>query len=376
MFTCPNCQGVIERQQQADGIHWVCHTCGGCTVNLSVLRRSRSAEFISDLWTKVRNGDGVFGRPCPACNKPMLTVQVNGEALDTCKVCQFVWFDPGEFELTPLLPPPKPKVEEKELPQAAKEMLAMYEVKRLAEEAGPEPADDWKMIPAVLGLPVERDDDLNEHRAWATWGLCLAVFICSALAFSNLDEIVSELGLVPDKFWRWGGVTAITSFFLHGSWWHLISNLYFLFVFGDNVENRVGWRRMLILVFTATISGNLLHALAEPRSGLPCIGASGGISGVLAFYALAFAERKISILWHYQFRGFRWIEMSAWTAFGLWFMLQLFSTVQQLTGLGHVSALAHMGGVIAGGVLWFVWKPSLPKTKSEECPIGEELNRS
>lgn len=373
MFYCPNCQGEIDRERHEDGLHWVCNTCGGRTVNLSVLRKSRTAEFVSSLWAKVRNGDGLFGRACPACEQPMLTVRLSsregGEELDACKLCQFIWFDPEEFERTPKAVPVKPKIPERELPQKAKEALAMYEVKRLAEESGPEPSADWKTIPAMLGLPVERDGDTHKTPTWATWGLCVAVFMLSALAFRNLSAYVDAFGMVPSELIRLAGLTAITSFFLHGSWVHLLGNLYFLFVFGDNVESRIGWRRMLLLILAATFAGDLLHAIADPRSSVPCIGASGGISGVLAFYALAFPEQKISILWHYQYRGVRWIEMSAWTAFGLWCGLQLLIVVQQLAGMGHVSALAHLGGVMAGGALWFLWKASLPKPEKGECPI-------
>jgi len=343
-------------------------------VNLSVLRKTRSAAFVSELWTKVRNGDGVFERACPACTKPMQTVSVASgagwEELDACKACQFVWFDPEEFERTPIAVPVKPKEEPRELPQKAKEALALYEVQRIAEEnAGPEPSSDWKAIPAVLGLPVERDDDAHDKPAWATWGLCAAVLLVSVMAFTNLYAAVNTFGLVPDQFWRYGGLTSFTSFFLHGSWMHLLGNLYFLFVFGDNVEHRIGRRRMLMLVFGATFAGDLLHTLGDARSSVPCIGASGGISGVLGFYALAFPEKKLSILWTSRYSRPRWIEMSAWTAFGLWIGMQVLLVVKQLTGLGHVSALAHLGGVIAGGLLWLLWKGSLPKPEKKDCPI-------
>ena len=370
MFHCPNCQGEIERERHEDGLHWVCRSCSGRTVNLSVLRKTRSAAFVAELWAKVRNGDGVFDRACPACTKPMLTVSVASgagwEELDACKVCQFVWFDPEEFQRIPIAVPVKPKDEPRELPQKAKEALALYEVQRLGEQVGPEPASEWKTIPAALGLPVERDDDGHDKPAWATWGLCAVVLLVSVMAFTDLYAAVNTFGLVPDQFWRYGGLTSFTSFFLHGSWVHLLGNLYFLFVFGDNVEHRIGRRRMLMLVFCATFAGDLMHVLGDARSSVPCIGASGGISGVLAFYALAFPDKKLSILWTSRYTKPWWIEMSAWTAFGLWIAMQMLIVMQQLAGLGRVSALAHLGGVMAGAVLWLLWKNSLPK---KECPI-------
>jgi membrane associated rhomboid family serine protease/Zn-finger nucleic acid-binding protein len=374
MFYCPNCQGEIERERRADGFHWVCRQCGGRTVNLSVLKKTRSHDFVSDLWTKVRNGDGTYGRPCPSCEKPMLTVRLStlgsDEEFDACKVCQFVWFDPDEFERTPETSTPVPTATPpRELPLKAKQALALYEVERMKDNAGPVPESGWKAIPAVLGLPVERDDDCHENHAWVTWALCVIVFLVSALAFQNLREVVYQYGLIPNEIGRLGGLTMITSFFLHGSWGHLLGNLYFLYVFGDNVENRIGWRRMLILVFCATIGGDLLHTVAKPDSIIPCVGASGGISGVLAFYALAFPEQKISMFWASRYTRPQWIHMSAWTAFGLWCGLQLLVVIQQLAGIGRVSGLAHLGGVLVGGVLWLLWKNSLPNKEDAACEI-------
>jgi membrane associated rhomboid family serine protease len=110
---------------------------------------------------------------------------------------------------------------------------------------------------------------------------------------SNLHQIVMQFGLVPAELWRDGGITLITSFFLHGDLFHLIGNAYFLLIFGDNVEDQLGRWRYALVVLLAALAGDLLHVAADPRDTVPCIGASGGISGVIVFYALKFPQARL-----------------------------------------------------------------------------------
>src|SRR5262249_20754925 len=154
--------------------------------------------------------------------------------LDVCKICQFVWFDPKEFEAAPK-PDPATAVEAKpELPQAAREAIALAEVQRMGGQARAEdPALDelWKTIPAFFGMPVESDTEPLQHTPWLTWGTAALITIISGLAFFNLKEIVGQFGFVPAEAWRYGGLTSLTSFFLHGGVLHLVSNMYFLLIF-------------------------------------------------------------------------------------------------------------------------------------------------
>jgi membrane associated rhomboid family serine protease len=294
---------------------------------------------------------------------------VAGETLKlgVCKRCEFVWFDATEYESIPPLPP-KPKdpleVDEKDLPQAAREALALYKVQQIAERAreeDPEPDANWKAVPALLGLPVEMDSDPLTRIPWATFSLTAIIALISIRAFFDLKNAVEQFGLIPDQAWRYGGLTFLTSFFLHAGIFHLVSNLYFLIVFGIHVENYLGWKRWLFLVGSAATAGNLLHVMADPRGAVPCIGASGGISGLIAFYALKFPHARLGILFRYYYVYFKWIQFPAWVAFILWILLQFWGAYKQIAGFSNVSALAHLGGTALGVLLWAVWK----KTESQ-----------
>ena len=98
--------------------------------------------------------------------------------------------------------------------------------------------------------------------------------------------------------------------------------MYFLLVFGDNVENFWKPGRYLALIVLAAFIGDIAHIVAEPRSEIPCIGASGGIAGIIVFYALEFPHVKLGFLLRYLFL-FRWIRLPAWFVFVLWFCLSI-----------------------------------------------------
>jgi membrane associated rhomboid family serine protease len=295
-------------------------------------------------------------------------------ALDVCRACQFVWFDPREFEAMP--PAPVPVVPVDRTPQAVKEAVAIMQVQQMARrqaEAEPE-LDDLRSLPALLGLPVETDPGIFQQRPWLTWAVALLIALVSVGAFFD-HRLIVEFALVPAKLWRYGGLTTLTSFFLHGGIWHLLSNLYFLVVFGDNVEDYLGRRRWLLLLLLATLGGDVLHVLGDPRSALPCIGASGGISGLLAFYAFRFPQARLGMRWwaRYSLRA-NWFTFPAWGGFAVWMGLQLFGVMQQFSGFSHVSSLAHLGGALVGVACWFCWRrievppEALPKAQMGEAP--------
>jgi membrane associated rhomboid family serine protease len=183
--------------------------------------------------------------------------------------------------------------------------------------------------------------------------------LVSVLSFSDLRSVVQNWGLIPAQLWRHGGLTLASSFFLHGGIWHLVGNVYFLLVFGDNVEDYLGRWRWLALLVAASLLGDTMHVLFEPRSTMPCVGASGGISGLIVFYALAFPRARLSFMWRYWLY-FRWIGMPAWVALVLWLLLQSWGAYAQFMGFSHVSATAHLGGAGVGFLAWLAWHRTKP----------------
>jgi membrane associated rhomboid family serine protease len=277
--------------------------------------------------------------------------------LDVCRSCQFLWFDPKELDRLPKKPPAKS--DKVELPPEAREKIALLEVQREAERAAQEshseygPDETWQWIPGLLGLPIECSGNPVGLIPWATWAVAVLLIGMFALTAANLEQVINAYGLVPAEWWRLGGLTLVTCFFLHGGLWHLIGNTYFLLIFGDNVEEYLGRLKYVLLVLLATLAGGAAHVAAAPGSELPCVGASGGISGVIVFYALKFPEARLGILFRYWF-CFRWLHMPAYVALILWLLMQFVLAGLQLSELTNVSALAHLGGASVGIVAWLL----------------------
>lgn len=151
-------------------------------------------------------------------------------------------------------------------------------------------------------------------------------------------------------------LTLITSMFMHGGWAHLFGNMLFLWIFGDNVEHRMGHVRYLIFYLVCGVLASLAHVfstviIATQQSSLliPSLGASGAISGVLGGYLLLYPTRRVTVIL------FRFLtDVPAWVAIGIWFAFQLISGLGLLGGgsqQGGVAYAAHIGGFIAGLVL-------------------------
>ena len=366
MYLCPRCHQALIKKVEAEGVHWHCDACGGNVIGVCVVRKHIGEDRMAGIWRQVFPLNNHDGGACPICSKTMTLATVKLEVKEMtfaiCKVCEFIWFKAGVFEALPLAPP-KPhvlgEIDYANIPMELREKLAMMKVDEIAEKARAEeqmPDDPWKAIPSVLGLPIEMDSTETESTPWATYSLSVVIALVSVAAFFNLRQIVESYGLIPDQVWRYYGLTLVTSFFLHGSPFHLIGNLYFLLIFGRGVENNLGPWRWLLIVLVADQTGNLLHILGNVHDDRPCIGASGGISGIITYYALKFPHARLGMLLNYGYVYWRWIQFPAWVAFLLWILLQTYGVWAQMSGFSNVSALAHFGGVGVGFVFWLVWR--------------------
>src|SRR5436309_12913752 len=114
--------------------------------------------------------------------------------------------------------------------------------------------------------------------------------------------------------------------------------------------------RYLLLIGMAAIIGDLAHIALDPRSQTPCIGASGGIAGVITFYALNFPRMRLAFLMRLGFVWFRWIRLPAWFGFVLWILFLIIGTLEHIAGMRSVSSAAHLGGAAMGVLAWLVWR--------------------
>jgi membrane associated rhomboid family serine protease len=170
------------------------------------------------------------------------------------------------------------------------------------------------------------------------------------------DKIVFSLGAIPAVVLGQGEVparlagfpgwaTLITSLFLHGGWIHLLSNMLFLWIFGDNVEDSMGHIRYLVFYLLCGVLATLMHAFAQPTSDVPLIGASGAISGVLGAYLLLHPRARLLVL----FLSIIPLRLPAWVVLGSWIGLQFLNLGD--TADSDVAWWAHIGGFMAGAIL-------------------------
>ncbi len=179
-------------------------------------------------------------------------------------------------------------------------------------------------------------EDRLLNQAVATYGLVPAAFL------AGLERNAADIAVY---------LPLITNLFLHGGWLHIIGNLWYLKIFGDNVEDYLGHGRFLLFYLLCGVIANLVQVFVDPASTVPTIGASGAISGVLGAYFISFPLAKVSTLIPIFF-FVTVIEIPAMLFLGLWFFLQLQSGTASLYMTGtNVAWWAHVGGFAAGVIL-------------------------
>lgn len=202
---------------------------------------------------------------------------------------------------------------------------------------------------------------------------CVVVFLLEAAAGQEgMQRIAYRYGLVPSVFFGndifppgFGALpapaTLFTSMFLHGGWMHLIGNMLFLWIFGNNIEDELGHLRFGIFYVLSGLGAAFLQLFLTPDSQVPMVGASGAISGVLGAYMLLYPRARILTL---VFLGFfiTTMRIAAGWFLGIWFGMQaLFALASTPTdGGGGVAFWAHVGGFLAGIGLLFILKPRTP----------------
>jgi membrane associated rhomboid family serine protease len=166
-----------------------------------------------------------------------------------------------------------------------------------------------------------------------------------------LAEFFYSWGLVPRFVMQGSGYeTILTSMFLHGGWMHIIGNMLFLFIFGDNLEDQMGHGPFLIFYLAAGCAAAALQIAADPTSQVPMVGASGAIAGVMGAYLLMFPKARVDVL-IFIVIFVRVFPIPAWIVLGLWIGIQAVSGAVTPTEGGGVAYWAHVGGFVAGLVL-------------------------
>ncbi len=354
MLTCPRCAAPLKALRVGPMAAWDCGGCGGRAVSTPMLRNTVPRERWKAIQRAVVMTEAASTHPCPSCRNPMHEAETQGLTFETCRRCQLLWFDQGEA------PEPEPR---KRLSPEAAEAAARFEVESIARRGAIEgdaaaPLTTWRILSIRFGMPFEIDAPPSAIVPWTTIALTVAVMALGLLTLGDAAWI-ARFAFVPSAPLRYGGATLVTYFFLHASLFHLFGNAYFLAIFGDNVEEAVGWRRFLLMTLLGTALGAFAHALLDPRRDVPLVGASAGISALLAYYAFRFPRARIG--W------FGW-NLPAWAYFAIWAGFQMLTSIQQAAGFSNASAFGHLGGAAVGVAFWAAQRRMSPWTSKEGPP--------
>lgn len=203
-------------------------------------------------------------------------------------------------------------------------------------------------------LPIGDDNSSRRTVPIVTYLLIALNLLFFFVELSGGEPFIEKWAFVPSRFLANPGadfLTLFTSMFMHAGWVHLGGNMLYLWIFGDNVEDRFGHAKFLIFYVICGLAATAAQLAFSLDSNIPNLGASGAIAGVLGAYILLFPKARVSVL-----QGQRVIPMSALIVIGIWFILQLFSGIGSIAAVntGGVAYMAHIGGFIAGLALTFL----------------------
>ena len=204
-------------------------------------------------------------------------------------------------------------------------------------------------------LPIGDDNSARRTVPVVTYALLALNILFFFVELSGGDAFIEKWAFVPSRFLAnpvGDSLTLFTAMFMHAGWLHLGGNMLYLWIFGDNVEDRFGHFKFIIFYLVCGLAATFAQLAFSTESNVPNLGASGAIAGVLGAYILLFPQGKVRVL-----QGQGVIQVSALIVIGLWIVLQLFSGIGSITSAadtGGVAYMAHIGGFVAGFVLTFL----------------------
>lgn len=201
-----------------------------------------------------------------------------------------------------------------------------------------------------------RDHNPSGRRPYVTFTL-IALNALIFLAYwpggseAQINNVFMNWGLIPARLLQGdGAATLMTSMFLHAGWMHILGNMLFLWIFGDNLEDEMGHLGFLLFYVLSGLAAAFAQTAMDLNSVVPMVGASGAIAGVMGGYLLLFPKARVDVLFIFII-FFRIFAIPAWIVLGVWFGIQLFSGLSVPGDMGGVAYWAHAGGFVGGLIL-------------------------
>ncbi len=329
MRPCPRCTFPLTPYHHEGAELDHCERCDGSFLDHGVSAQTYGPEMNPEFWkqsfvTKIPQKSKLL---CPRCRDPLdayiLKLDESDLEIDDCAACHGIWFDKDEgFHLRKLM---QDSVLHAETMTDRKGTVKGYIFQFLTQ------------FPVEVWNPVR-------HRPWIVYSLLASLFAIFLLQIVQIDFFLAhyrELMMVPADIIEGKHLwTVITAGFLHGGWMHLFGNLWMLWIFGDNVEDRLRKRHFVLLYMAALIVGNLAHLGTNWGSEAPLLGASGAISGLMGAYLVLFPRVKVWVM----IIIIR-VKLSVIWYFAIWIGLQV---LMASLGSEGVAWFAHLGGFACG----------------------------
>ncbi|MBN2592537.1 MAG: rhomboid family intramembrane serine protease [Sedimentisphaerales bacterium] len=358
-MNCPSCSHKLRRIKVKSDVLDICPHCKGIWFD--------SGEFVT-FFRELAKSDGVLpektrlferrqvqntnetienDKSCPRCDIPMQTFNYCYDSnvfLEKCPNCHGIWADGGDvFKIAQYIKQDSTAVKiGADLARQAEKLEHIKEIGQLGRELMQSTNIGMYYMPRLI-LPLSDEEECMRFPVITVSIilLCVLTFLAEVLWIRDAEEFFRIFGFIAGDFFSVG---LITSMFLHAGILHLIGNMYFLWLFGDNVEDRLGriWYTVFYL-FSGT-AASILHSIFNHNSSIPAIGASGAISGVMGAYMIFYPYAKVRILFITRIVG-----VPAWIFMGIWFLLQLvFGLIHNITDYSNIAWFAHIGGFVFG----------------------------
>jgi len=346
----------------------VCEKCNGIWFDKNAL-----AKHVKGLAANDHSSVGIFNlferrdvlevdqdkekeKVCPRCGlilEPFNYMYDSNIILDRCRKCMGLWTDPGEVEKLVRFMSIAKEMEPfgETIANLKGKPGVLDDLATLCEELT-KPCDIRALLYPKIILPLS-DENPREKFPFVTVSLIflnVGIFLLSFLFIKNIAGFFDRFGLVPADFFSIG---TITSMFLHGGIFHLLGNMLFLWLFGDNVEDRLGFDLFLVFYLFCGIGAGAVHSLMNMGSEIPAIGASGAISGVMGAYFFFYPKVRIRVLIINRI-----LPVPAFLLLGCWFVMQLIygAICQYVGGVCNVAFFAHIGGFVIGAISALLYK--------------------
>jgi len=366
---CPACGGGLGKRRIDHLVMGECRECGGMWFSAHdvgayvELLRQQDPDHLQKRKEipKSAAGQGI-GKParmCPACDVPLERLNYaydSGVLIDRCPACQGIWTDAGEPEqiVTRTTPNKATDTVAAFMLEHEKEMRKWDEVNETAAAIGPRTPFAFLFLPRII-IPLQ-DDAPSATIPFVTIALIatnLLVFAFQTAVFADVEELL--------VFWKTHGLVAadfpsaqaagalLTHMFLHAGVFHVLLNVLFLWLFGDNVEDRLGHLWFLPFYLGCGLVAGTTQVLADPGSAIPCIGASGAVAGVMGAYLILYPSARIK-----TFVVCTIVTIPAALYLVVWALGQVAFAALSDAGTARVAWYAHVGGFFTGLALAFV----------------------